>query len=126
MDESLKSHGVRAGRRVRIRSSKDFERAFRSGKRRSAGFLALALTENELGKARLGLVVSRKVGNAVARNRIKRALREGFRLNPGAFAEGRDYIFTARPGIAEIETREIWGAMESLARRAGRALEGEN
>lgn len=125
MEHPLQFHGVRAGRRVRIGASKDFERAFRIGVRRSAGFLALALAGNATNKPRLGLVVSRKVGNAVTRNRIKRILREGFRLHPEAFPAGRDYVFTARPGISEIETREIWAAMQHLARRAGRTLEGE-
>lgn len=126
MENRTQIHGVRAGRRVRIRASKHFERALKSGSRSSSAILALASKENDLAAARLGLVVSRKVGNAVTRNRIKRVLREGFRLHAAAFETGRDYVFTARPAIAGAGTHEIWDAMQELARRSARGLKGKN
>jgi ribonuclease P protein component len=78
---------------------------------------------------RLGLVVGRKVGNAVQRNRIKRVCRECFRLWPDLLPPGVDLVVIARPGAQELDlasVRSEWSdvqrhlrkrAMEALARR---------
>jgi ribonuclease P protein component len=78
---------------------------------------------------RLGLVVGRKVGNAVQRNRIKRVCRECFRLWPDLLPSGVDLVVIARPGAHELDLASVRGewsdvqrhlrkrAMEALARR---------
>lgn len=71
---------------------------------------------------RLGVVASRKVGPAVARNRAKRLVREVFRLHPEVFPAGLDVVVVVRPGthllgLAELEA-EVAGAAGVLARRA--------
>jgi ribonuclease P protein component len=67
-------------KRLRLQSSKDFERLFAERKSVSDRWLVLYGAANELGHPRIGLTVSRKLGSAVVRNRWKRLLREAFRL----------------------------------------------
>lgn len=66
------------------------------------------------GRARLGLTVSRRVGNAVARNRVKRRVREWFRREQGRLSPGRDYVVIARPGAASLETGALWAELERM------------
>lgn len=73
---------------------------------------------NELDRARFGLTVSRKVGNAVVRNRVKRWLREAIRQEPHSLT-GLDVVFIARGGAATAG----WSALRSELRRHLRAIE---
>jgi ribonuclease P protein component len=61
----------------------------------------------EKGPARLGVVASRKVGPAVARNRAKRLVREAFRRNPTVFPEGLDVVIVVRPGIHRLTQGDV-------------------
>lgn len=70
--------------------------------------------------SRLGLVVSRKVGNAVARNRTKRLVREWFRRGHGGVSERFDFVVIARPGAAQLATTDAWRELGEIARRATR------
>jgi ribonuclease P protein component len=98
-------------RRHRLSRSRDFDAVYRQGTSTSTRYLTLHWFPREDdadGEARLGLAVPRAVGPAVARNRVKRLLRECWRsLLPGV-PRGRDYVLAARPGLAE--TAEARGA----------------
>ena len=65
----------------------------------------------------LGLVVSRRVGNAVARNHVKRRVREWFRCNPGLVSDGRDLVVVARKGAAELDTAAVARELSALVTR---------
>jgi ribonuclease P protein component len=80
----MQSQHFSRARRVRRRA--EFQAAFSAGTRSHGRYVTLVLAPNRTGAARLGLVASRKVGNAVARNRAKRLMREIFRryVAPGA------------------------------------------
>jgi ribonuclease P protein component len=107
-------------RRRRLSRSADFDRVYREGNSRGNRFLVLysfARREDEPGgSARLGLSVSRKIGRAVQRNKVKRAIREAFSKLDPAVPEGHDYVVVARPGVEGLLEREgAEGIRASLA-----------
>ena len=74
----------------------------------------------EGGRARLGVTVSRRVGNAVVRNRVKRLMREVFRRNAAWFVRGRDYVLVARPAAAALDFGQMTSEIERLCARGKR------
>lgn len=81
-------------------------------------FVVLVRARGDAEPARLGLVTSRKVANAVGRNRVRRLLREVFRTNLGAFPRGADVVVIARTGAAELALPVVRGEiLASLARK---------
>jgi ribonuclease P protein component len=98
-------------RRNRLSRSKDFDTVYRRGRTASGRYVVLhwfPRDEDPDGEPRLGLAVPRAVGSAVARNRVKRLLREAWRELLPTVPAGRDYVLAARPGLAEpVETRGL-------------------
>jgi ribonuclease P protein component len=92
-------------RRHRLSRSRDFDAVYRHGRSVSTRFLTLYWFPREEGPdtgARLGLSVPKKaVSGAVARNRIKRRLRELWRDRLETLPPGRDYVLIVRPGLTE-------------------------
>ena len=74
---------------------------YRHGRSVSTRYLVLYWFPRDEGDVRLGLAVPKDVGTAVARNRIKRQLREAWRARLGRIPSGRDYVLKVRPGLAE-------------------------
>jgi ribonuclease P protein component len=120
-------------RRHRLSRSRDFDAVYRKGRSVSTRFLVLYSfvreDEDVVGTdgARLGLAVSRKIGGAVTRNRLKRQLRAAFDELRDAVPGGRDYVLIARPGLADaVESQgyewlvERVGEIVRLACRDGR------
>ena len=90
-------------RRHRLSRSRDFDAVYRQGRSTSTRFLVLYWfdREDEPGEPRLGLAVPKAAGNAVARNKIKRQLRESWRERLERIPAGRDYVLIAKPGLPE-------------------------
>ena len=90
-------------RRHRLSRSRDFDAVYRSGRSVSTRYLVLYWFPRDDGEAdpRLGLAVPKAAGGAVARNRIKRRLREAWRAQLERVPRGRDYVLIARPGLPE-------------------------
>jgi ribonuclease P protein component len=90
-------------RRNRLSRSRDFDAVYRQGRSTSTRFLVLYWfdREDEPGEPRLGLAVPKAAGNAVARNKIKRQLREVWRARLDRVPGGRDYVLIAKPGLSE-------------------------
>ena len=111
-----------AAKRSRLSRSSDFQRIYRQGSSTASRFLVLYWFKRpaEPGDEgpRLGLSVSKKLGGAVVRNRIKRLLREAFQANAGQLAEEYDLVVIARPQLIELVTREGEGEKGLVA--AGR------
>jgi len=92
-------------RRHRLSRSRDFDAVYRQGRSTSTRFLVLYWfdrdSEDAEGSSRLGLAVPKAAGNAVARNRIKRQLREAWTERLEHIPPGRDYVLIAKPGLPE-------------------------
>jgi ribonuclease P protein component len=120
----------------RLSRSSDFQRIYRRGRSTASRFLVLytfkrAADADDHGP-RLGLSVSKKMGGAVVRNRIKRLLREAFMSNAENLSEEYDLVLIARPQLLDLLARENAGekglvaeAVRDLFRRAGLLTEAQ-
>jgi ribonuclease P protein component len=121
----------RVPRRRRLSRSAEFERVYRQGRSKGNRFLVLyafprddETSEREEDGPRLGLSVSRRVGGAVERNRVKRALREAFWAEAERLPAGADYVVVARPDARELAEREGAGGVRSVLAELVDALGG--
>ncbi|MBI5892560.1 MAG: ribonuclease P protein component [Deltaproteobacteria bacterium] len=87
-------------KKERLLKKQDFIDAAKKGKRFSTKNLTIFIKSNDIGIKRFGLSVSRKVGSAVKRNRIKRCLREFFRLNKEIFPASSDISISVKQGYS--------------------------
>ena len=83
------------------------------------GFLVLYAKPNRLGINRVGITVSKKLGHAVVRNRVRRRLREVYRLNEVLFSAGWDIVVVARSKSVSADFQELTKAYLELAKKAG-------
>ena len=91
----------------RILKRKDFVNLNRSGKRFHTKHFSVTVKRSGLGTNRLGITASKKTGNAVLRNRIKRLVREFFRLNKSRFPQEVDILVAAKKGAAALDYWEV-------------------
>ena len=101
----------------RIRSSKDYALVYRDGGRIRGKMFTLVVRRNDLGHGRLGVVVSRKVGSAVVRNRVKRRCRDIFRRNKRILPGPLDLVILTRPSIAAASRPEIAESLKEALRK---------
>ena len=83
------------------------------------GYLVLYARPNRLGINRVGITAGKKLGHAVVRNRVRRRLREVYRLNEDRFAPGWDIVVVARGRCIDADFQKLTHAYLSLAEKAG-------
>ena len=123
--------GGRSPKRRRLSRSAEFERVYRQGRSKSNRFLVLyAFPRDEehsgadASGPRLGLSVSRKVGEAVDRTRVKRLLREAFWAEAERLPQASDYVVVARPDARELAQREGMTGMRTALSELADGLAG--
>lgn len=101
-----------------LKKNEDFKRVFDEKKSCANKYLILYYRENELDVNRLGIQVSKKVGNSVVRHRLTRLIRESFRLNENSFKHGLDLVVIARGDAKGKTYKEIEDALLHLGKQS--------
>jgi len=110
---------LRLGPKSRVKQGRDFTRVRQGGDRAVTGCLiANWLRRPAESRSRLGVVVSRKVGGAVARSRARRLLREAFRVHQHELSAAVDLVLVARPSIAGRRLAEVEADFLKTLRKA--------
>ena len=102
-----------------------FQRLYRTSGQANA-YLVLYARRNRTATNRVGITVSKKLGKAHIRNRVRRRLREVYRLNEARFASGWDIVVVARTRAIQAPFEKLTDAYLSLAAKAGILLEEES
>ena len=99
-----------------LKKNKDFIKVYENGKSYANRYLVMYILCNELNINRLGISVSKKVGNSVIRHRVTRLIRESYRLSEELFKDGIDIIIIARVSAKEASYQEIESAVKHLGK----------
>jgi ribonuclease P protein component len=106
-------------RKYRLQEQADFQRTRREGKCWSHRLVVVCVLRNERPHSRFGFAVSKRVGKATARNRVRRRLREAVRRDIQRIASGWDMVFIARQPVTEADYGEVVTAVREVLGRAG-------
>lgn len=104
---------------VSIKLNKEFRSLYYRGGSEVTDLLVLYFKKNGFQFNRLGLTVSKKVGNAVTRNRVRRLIKENFRIREEKIKNGYDLVFVARGKSAFKGYLEIGNALDKLLAKSG-------
>lgn len=104
---------------VTLKENREFQRAYSRGKFYVSPVLVSYVVRNRKKDLRIGITTSKKTGNAVRRNRSRRAIREAFRPLAGKAASGYDLVFVARAKTPFVKSGEIRRVMEIQLKHAG-------
>ena len=99
-----------------LKKNIDFQNVYRNGKSYANRFLVVYILENHTEKNRLGISVSKKVGNSVIRHHLTRLIRESYRLHEDVFNSGLDIVVIARATARNASYHEVESALMHLGR----------
>jgi len=105
-------------RRYRLRSKERFQQVRRQGRSYKHRLVILVALPNDLAYSRFGFTASRRIGNAVKRNRARRLMREAVRLRLDDIKPGWDVVFIARKPIVNATFHQVQAACEQLLAQA--------
>jgi ribonuclease P protein component len=111
--------GQRFPKALRLTKAPEFARLKREGVSTAGRFFVFSVLAHGEGPTRVGLITTRRLGNAVERNRVRRRLREIFRTQQPPFQEGMWLVVIARHRAAQASFAELQAEWMKLARRAG-------
>ena len=99
-----------------LKKNSNFKNVYTHGKSYANKYLVMYMLENNQDINRLGISVSKKVGNSVVRHRITRLVRESYRLHENIFNSGLDIVVVARKGASTVRYAEIESALLHLGK----------
>lgn len=102
-----------------LKKNRDFQLVYKEGKSRANRYLVMYVKENGLETNRIGVSVSKKVGNSIVRHRITRLIRESYRLQEDMFNSGLDMVVIARVSAKDRCMKEIESALLHLGELHG-------
>lgn len=106
-------------KKYRIKKNNDFQRVFKHGKSMAnRQFIIYTLEQSEEPEFRIGLSVSKKIGNAVTRNRVKRLIRQVFLEEKERIIKGKDFVVIARKPAAEMTYHEVKSSLKHIFKKA--------
>ena len=102
-----------------LKKNRDFQLVYKEGKSRANRYLVMYVKENGLETNRIGVSVSKKVGNSIVRHRITRLIRESYRLQEDMFNSGLDMVVVTRKNAVNCSCQEITSALLHLGKLQG-------
>ncbi len=99
-----------------LKKNQQFQFVYKNGKSYANKYLIMYVKENGLEINRIGISVSKKVGNSVVRHRLKRLIRESYRLHENIFNSGLDIVIVGRPSAAAVGYEEVESALLHLGK----------
>ncbi len=99
-----------------LKKNHQFQFVYKNGKSYANKYLVMYVKENGTGTNRIGISVSKKVGNSVVRHRITRLIRESYRLQEAMFNSGLDIVIVARKNAGSAGYEEIYRGLQHLGK----------
>ena len=109
----------------RLKSNMEFKKVYSGGKSYWNRNLVLYVKNNNIGNTRVGYSITKKIGNSVVRNRIRRRMKEIYRLRFDSIKNNYDLIFIPKKNIVDISYKELESAMLHILKLAG-VLKGQS
>lgn len=103
----------------RLRSNMEFKKVYNGGKSYWNRNLVLYVRKNDMGNTRVGYSITKKIGNSVVRNKIRRRMKEVYRLKFDGVKSNYDLIFIPKRNVTDISYRDLESAMLHILKIAG-------